>query len=133
MTNLLRHYLSEAPTAASTEFLEALSDAAFPRKRRAGLPGWPGNWKQGGLCPLCPADICFPWGAISISHSGSQAEGCFSPNRERHTSTRTQGASGQLAGAINYPSGLQGQSSALPPQRLGELLPRVRGNNVFIH
>lgn len=51
-TNLQGRCFSEGPTAASSEFLEAPWEAAFPR-RRAGLLGWPGDWKQGGLCPRC--------------------------------------------------------------------------------
>ena len=34
---------------------------------------------------------------------------------------------------FNYPSGIWGQGSVLPPQHLGDLLPYVRGNNVFIY
>lgn len=132
VTNLLGHCLSEAPTAASMEFLEALSDAAFPRKRRAGLPGWPGNWKQGGLCPLCPQTSAFPGVPLASAIQGASQKPA-SLLMGRDTLPHALGAPGQLAGAfLNYPSGPQGQSSALPPQPLGELLPHVRGNNVFI-
>lgn len=89
VTDLLGPCFSEGPTPAGGGFLEALSEAAFPRREGGwGLPGWPGNWKQGGLCPFCPTDICFPWGAIRIGHSGAA---CSPLNGERHTCAAPRG------------------------------------------
>lgn len=68
VANLLGVCFWEVPAAVpAPSSLKPLLRLPCPGGGGGGEKTWPGNWKQSGLCPFCPIESCFPWGALRLA------------------------------------------------------------------